>query len=122
MKEFMFIFVGGGMGSLVRYGISLASVRFTETAPKFPISTFLVNILGCFLIGTLMGYLYKNPSQSINLILIVGFCGGFTTFSTFSWEVMNLLKSGIYSTAFLYAGLSFAATLLLTVLGFFIGK
>lgn len=118
----MFIFVGGGMGSLVRYGISVAFIRFADTTPKFPISTFLVNIFGCLLIGTLMGYLYKNPSQSINLILIVGFCGGFTTFSTFSWEVMTLLKSGIYSTAFLYAGLSFAATLLMTELGFYIGK
>ena len=120
--NYLVVFIGAGFGGIFRYFLS--SLIQKQFPPYFPWGTLTVNLLGSFILGLMIFGLDEKGliSPTLKLFIGIGFCGGFTTFSTFSWEVMSLLKSGIYSTAFLYAGLSFAATLLMTVLGFYIGK
>ena len=91
MKSLLYIFIGGGTGSVLRYLLTIAIQRQTGTA--FPWGTFAVNLLGCILIGVF----YTLTSR-----IHIGLCGGFTTFSTFSNESLQLLKSGFYPTFFAY--------------------
>ncbi|MBZ9779037.1 fluoride efflux transporter CrcB [Psychroflexus sp. CAK8W] len=118
MKSALLVFLGGGLGSLVRYWVSLIFKYQVDT--KLDIyGTLTVNVLGSLIIGLLMGWFLKSetPNPNLQLLLIVGFCGGFTTFSTFSSENMSLLKNNLY-TEFLLYGLG---SLLLGILAVFIG-
>ena len=102
MKTILLVFLGGGLGSAARF---LASKILT--ADKFPLGTFAVNILGCFLIGLLTGLFSKNViSQDVKMFLTVGFCGGFTTFSTFMNENLSLMKAGDFAMSALYLTVS----------------
>lgn len=95
MKSLLLIFLGGGTGSVLRYLLTISIYRQGTT--NFPWGTFAVNILGCILIGvfyTLTSRIHIN--NDIRLMLTIGLCGGFTTFSTFSNESLQLLKSGLY--------------------------
>ena len=101
MKSLLLIFLGGGTGSVLRYLLTISIYRQGTT--NFPWGTFAVNILGCILIGvfyTLTSRIHIN--NDIRLMLTIGFCGGFTTFSTFSNESLQLLKSGLYPSFFTY--------------------
>lgn len=93
MKQFLLVFLGGGLGSLLRYVISKT---FNNYFQHFYLGTFLVNIIGCLLIGLVIGVSFKNNylTQNQTLLLTTGFCGGFTTFSTFAFEKHTLLKAG----------------------------
>jgi CrcB protein len=94
IKNFLLIGIGGGIGSIARY---LCQKWFNENYPHpFPWGTFTVNLAGCFLIGIIYAASEKAAvlSPQTRLFLITGFCGGFTTFSTFAFENMNLLRSG----------------------------
>jgi len=94
IKDFLLVGLGGGIGSVARY---LSQKWFNENYPyPFPWGTFTVNLLGCFLIGIIYAAAEKTSllSPHVRLLLITGFCGGFTTFSTFAFENMNLLRSG----------------------------
>ncbi|MDR2964107.1 MAG: fluoride efflux transporter CrcB [Bacteroidales bacterium] len=102
IKEYAIVFVGGGVGSVLRYSISLALQKFQILLHGFPLHTFAVNVLGSFVIGLLMGYLYKNPTHWLFLLFVVGVCGGFTTFSTFALESVNLLKTQHFATMIVY--------------------
>lgn len=105
MKEisnFLLVFVGGGVGALLRYLVS----SVMKTPPSgFPTSTFWVNVSGCFAIGLLYSFL-NIENQTLRLLLIVGLLGGFTTFSSFGNETIQLFENGQKQTAIFYVLLS----------------
>ena len=116
MKAFLLVFLGGGLGSLLRYIIALQ----TNTVKSgFPLGTFIVNIVGSLIIGIILGYALKNNTVSQNLILLIatGFCGGFTTFSTFAFENFMFLKEGDFLSFGLYTFGSIAIGLLAVFVG-----
>lgn len=118
MSHALFVFLGGGLGSLVRYRLSLHLPQGVE-AGAFPWATFAANLIGSLLIGLLMGYFSAgNRPDALRLLFVTGFCGGFTTFSTFSNETLTLLRSGHAATAAAYVALSIAGALLLTFAGY----
>lgn len=97
--------IGGFIGSICRYLIGLIPLKSTG---GFPLATLLINIGGAFAIGLLAALFLKNPNldSRLSLMLRVGLCGGFTTFSTFSLESYNLMKNGSWALALLYIALS----------------
>lgn len=106
-KEAVLIFAGGGMGSLLRYGVQVALSHHQPSAGQFPWSTFAVNLAGSFLIGVFYSLSARLhlPAEA-RLLLTTGLCGGFTTFSTFSYDGLLLLKQGHAGTFILYVLLS----------------
>ncbi|UNY97378.1 fluoride efflux transporter CrcB [Zhouia spongiae] len=121
MREFLWIFLGGGLGSMARY---IVSKLVYTSSHNFPLSTFSVNIIGSLIIGLITGLAAKQTSISHNLLLfaVTGFCGGFTTFSTFALENVSLLREGDYFNFFLYSIGSIISGLLAVLLGFVITK
>ena len=93
MKQLLLVFIGGGTGSVLRY---LIGKLLNNSETGIPYGTFAANILGSLFIGIILGLAAKSEtlSQSHTLLLATGFCGGFTTFSTFSIETLNLIESG----------------------------
>lgn len=121
MKQILLVFIGGGIGSATRFGIGKL---LKNTASTFPIGTFCVNIIGCLLIGLLMGWGLKNQNINENqtLLLITGFCGGFTTFSAFAAENQFFLKNGEFTQFLTYTLASLILGILAVILGLFISK
>lgn len=109
-KSFIWIFLGGGLGSCLRY---LITVYAKVINALFPWGTLIANLLGCFLIGLLMGYFSKwnIAKEEVYLLFIVGFCGGLTTFSSFTLDLINLSKGG----EILYPLFYFMANILLGI-------
>jgi CrcB protein len=95
MKQALLVFVGGGFGSVARY---LLGKWLNNVETSIPYGTMLSNVLGSLLIGIVLGYLAKTStvSETQSLLLATGFCGGFTTFSTFAYENHLFLKNGDY--------------------------
>ena len=120
-KQLLLIFLGGGLGSVLRYLIS-KSLNL-ETA-FIPFGTFAVNILGSLLLGLIVGIAAKSDIFSSNtvLFLAIGFCGGFTTFSSFAFENQALLRSGDYLNFFFYSFGSIILGILAVFLGLFLSK
>ncbi|MCQ2257339.1 MAG: fluoride efflux transporter CrcB [Bacteroidaceae bacterium] len=116
MKEVIMIFVGGGIGSVLRYLCSMLISSHNTTA--FPWATFCVNVVGCLLIGLFGSLAAKTGmSEHVKLMLTVGVCGGFTTFSTFSNESLSLLRNGNTLLFCLYVVLSLVFGILAVLLG-----
>ena len=121
MKQLLLVFIGGGFGSVLRYVIG-KFLNNSETG--IPYGTFVANILGSLLIGIILGYAAKNEALTENhtLILATGFCGGFTTFSTFAYENHVFLKSGDFTSFAFYTIASFVVGFLAVFAGMYIIK
>ncbi|WP_430426996.1 fluoride efflux transporter CrcB [Maribacter litoralis] len=119
MKQILLVFLGGGLGSILRY---LISKNLNGYYSNFYLGTFLVNIIGCLIIGILIGLSLKNNyiSENQTLLLATGFCGGFTTFSTFALESNILFKESSLLQMSLYMGMSVAIGILAISLGLWI--
>jgi len=106
LKQLLLIGLGGFLGSVARFLVSQLNTRVEWFS--IPIGTLTVNVLGSLLIGFLIGISEKSPilTVELRLFLMVGLCGGFTTFSSFSGENLMLLRNGQYLSLFLYTGLS----------------
>lgn len=121
MKQLILVFIGGGFGSIARF---LLAKYFNSTANGIPYGTFIANILGSLLIGLILGFAAKNDTltQNQTLLLATGFCGGFTTFSTFAYENHVFLKAGDFTSFFVYAVSSFALGFAAVFLGIYLVK
>lgn len=106
MKAILLVGLGGGIGSILRYLTSVLVSK--QTSSIFPWGTFSVNIIGCLLAGIIIGILERQQilNSDLKLLLITGFCGGYTTFSAFSIENMYLLQNGQPLTVLLYISIS----------------
>lgn len=113
---------GGFIGTCCRYLTNRLYLTYFKTT--LPLSTFTVNIIGCFLVGLILGLLNRTGvvSPKINAFLVVGFCGGFTTFSTFSFETFTLGMNGEILTSIFYVGASIIAGLIAVWLGLLISQ
>lgn len=120
-KSFIWIFLGGGLGSCLRYSITVYAKAINAL---FPWGTLVANLLGCFLIGLLMGYFSKwnIAKEEVYLLFIVGFCGGLTTFSSFTLDLVNLSKGGeiLYPLLYFMANVVFGILVLLA--GLFLAR
>jgi CrcB protein len=121
-KNYLLVFVGGGLGAGFRYWLSGVIPRLAGTG--FPYGVFTINILGCFLIGLLMSAFEERfiITPALRIFLTIGILGGFTTFSTFSYEAISLLRDAEIFKASLYVIGSVTLCLLGTYLGSSIGK
>lgn len=105
--NYLLVFVGGGLGSLARYGLARLLPPPDLTAGQMPWATLLANFLACVLLGSLLGYVGREVlSRPLQLLLMTGFCGGFSTFSTFAAEAWLLGEEGFGGVALAYVGLS----------------
>ncbi len=120
MKELLYVFIGGGLGSLVRFLLGKWVNSFHNS--NFPFGTFIINIVACFVLGFIIGLADQKQilSPAIRLFLVVGFCGGFSTFSAFSSETLTLIQQGQNSTMLLYVLLSVVVCLIATFGGLLI--
>lgn len=116
IKEIIAVFVGGGIGSLLRYLIN--KIQWLSSY-DYHLSTLISNTLGCFILGLALGYFLKNnnPNSITFIFLTVGFCGGFTTFSAFSMENLIFIQNGEFFKFFSYLFIS----LLLGILSVYTG-
>ncbi len=121
MLNILAIFFGGGLGSLSRYGIAVLLKAYSM---DFPFATLSVNIIGSLILGFAVALFWnKAPMHNtLKLAITVGFCGGLTTFSTFSWETFDLIKNGEFLLALLYTVISVIVCLLAISLGAFLSK
>ena len=117
MKSFILVFLGGGLGSGLRYLVAIAMNQYSKV---LPFGTFTVNMIGCLLIGLVLGYAQKENTLTSNqtLLLATGFCGGFTTFSAFASENLELIRNGELFNFSIYAIGSVFLGILLILIGY----
>jgi CrcB protein len=122
IKSLLIVGLGGGAGSMLRYAVQ--KIFTSQHAAAFPTGTLVVNISGCFLIGILWGIVSRSLAwnEEMKLLLMTGFCGGFTTFSAFTLEGIGLLKENKTSLFIIYFSASVIGGLLATFIGIRIAK
>ena len=119
--KILLVAIGSGLGGVLRYLVPC----WIGTAKGFPWATLTVNVVGSLLIGLFSGLLARHggsSAESIRAFAVVGFCGGFTTFSTFSNETFSLIESSQWLSAVAYVSLSILAGLTAVFLGYAISK
>lgn len=111
MSDLLFVMIGGAIGTGARHMVNLTSLRLF--GPNFPYGTMFVNIVGCFLMGLLVGFLARRSgdTQTVRLFLTTGILGGFTTFSAFSLDFATLWERGTSELAIMYVFASVAGSL-----------
>ena len=121
MLNVIAIFLGGGLGAITRYCVSVFMKGYDL---NFPFATLGVNIFGSLILGFAAALFWKNESihHTVKLAITVGFCGGLTTFSTFSWETFDMIKNGEFTLAVVYALISVLTCVLAISLGAFLTK
>ena len=122
MLNVVLVFIGGGVGAMARYWMSGAVYKFTSGS--FPYGTITVNFIGCFIIGLLMAGFEERflVNPSLRIFLTIGILGGFTTFSSFSYETIALMRDGEILFALLNVIMSILTCLGATYIGTLIGK
>lgn len=118
IKQILFVGAGGAVGSIMRFLTSEVTGRYYDL--KFPLATFIINMLGCFAIGLLVNLIPSG--SSLRFLLIIGFCGGFTTFSAFARETFDLIEINQMPMAFAYTMLSCILGVCAVWLGIYITK
>ena len=119
MQNILFIFIGSGLGATARYLLSL-QLQSSTTDSKIPLGVLTCNLLGCLLIGLIFGLLKSHHPNWISPLVVTGFLGGFTTFSTFALDAQKLIQSGNISLAVCYVLISVIGGLVLCYLGYFL--
>ena len=121
MQQVLLVFLGGGLGSVARYFLSL---KLNNYENAIPYGTLLANVLGSLFVGIIFGYMLKtgNLSERNSLLLATGFCGGFTTFSTFIYENYLFVKDGDYFSFLPYLAITFILGFLALFLGLYLVK
>ena len=115
----IYVFLGGGLGSVCRYGLA----KLLPYEEGFPTATFLSNMLACCILGFIMAYHEKSTlSRPLMLLLATGFCGGFSTFSTFGLEFIKMMHNNHYGMSILYVSLSIMIGGLFVILGYKLGE
>ena len=117
LKSILLVGLGGFIGSVGRY---LVAVWLMKIDWQTPVATLFVNVLGSLLIGLIIASSVRNM-DNLRLLLVTGFCGGFTTFSTFSLENLKLIEQGYYATSIQYILISLLGGLLFVFLGYLAG-
>ena len=120
MKTVLLVGLGGFTGSVLRYVIGNWVTKSQLLSAGLP-ATLVVNVLGCLLIGLLFGYAARLPKDFL-LLATTGFCGGFTTFSTFSLDSLKMIERGEYMNMLIYVGLSLLVGLAATWLGYWLSQ
>lgn len=117
LKQILLVGLGGGIGSIFRFLTSFYAAKYAVSG--FPLGTFLVNVLGCFILGVALGIFDKHAlgSENIRLLFITGFCGGYTTFSTFASENIQLLQQQNYMLLIIYTLASLLVGFLAVAIG-----
>jgi CrcB protein len=119
MNNVLLVFAGGGLGSLARYSVALLVKKFSPV--DFPVATLISNILSCLILAIAFGFFSQKliAMPTLHLLIITGFCGGFSTFSAFSFETIELVRLGQTLMAVINIAVSLITCFAIV---FFIGK